>query len=289
MDEPITDGLLLIDKPTGITSFDVIRKLRKITGTRKMGHTGTLDPFASGLLPILTGKMTRLSNLITHKRKSYRAVLELGVRTDTGDPEGEIVERKPIPDDAQAQLELISGKMLAITSQTPPAYSAVKIDGQRAYKLAREKKDVKLEPRPIEIFDFAIEKVELPLITYRAEVSAGTYIRVLSETIAVMLGTVGMSRELRRLSIGRTTIDRSVWLDDLTPENWRDYLGSPFVMIEGIPVVEPNPDDRERFMHGNPIDGCGEDHEQVIVAYREKIWGIAKMIDNRIHPKTVLI
>ncbi len=256
---------------------------------RKMGHTGTLDPFASGLLPILTGKMTRLSNLITHARKSYRAVLELGIRTDTGDPEGDIIERKPFPDDVRKGIDSVRSQVFEITSQTPPAYSAIKIDGKRAYDLARQKKEVKLEPRPIEIYDFAIEKVELTLITYRAEVSAGTYIRVLSETIAGMLGTVGMSRELRRLSIGRTTIDRSVPLDDLTPENWREHLQSPLLMIEDIPVVESNPLDRERFMHGNPIDAEGENQDLVIVACNEEIWGIAKMIDNRIHPKTVLI
>ncbi len=289
MENQKQDGLLLIDKPSGISSFDVIRKLRKITGMRKMGHTGTLDPFATGMLPILTGKATRLSSMITHSRKSYQAVLELGLRTDTGDPEGEVIERKPIHEDMLAPIEAIQGKVLQITSQTPPAYSAIKVDGKRAYDLARQKKEVKLEPRSITIYDFEIEKIELPLITYRAEVSAGTYIRVLSETIAEMLGTVGMSRELRRLTIGRTSIEQSVTLDDLTPKNWREYLQSPLAMIEDIPVVEPNPDERERFSHGNAILGKGDDCDLVIVAHQGEIWGVAKIIDSRIYPKTVLL
>ncbi len=284
-----SNGLLLIDKPTGITSFDVIRKLRKITGIKKMGHTGTLDPFASGLLPILVGKATRLSSLITHTQKSYRAVLKLGERTTTGDPEGEVVENSDIPEDILVHMSDLTERILAIENQTPPAYSAIKVNGKRAYELARANQDVELKSRPVKIIRFEVEKVDLPYLTYVAEVSAGTYIRVLSETIAEILGTVGMSQELRRLSIGSTKIENAISLSDLTPDNWREHLQSPLAMIEDIPVVRPEPDSREAFSHGNPVSIDAPDCDRAIAAIDGEIWGIGKIIDRQFYPASVLL
>jgi len=172
-------GIILVDKPTGISSFGVIHQLRKITGIKKIGHTGTLDPFASGLLPICLGGATRLASYILAADKEYIAELELGYQTDSADLTGKKITEAEVPEISQTDLQRLRQEVLAIQQQIPPRYSAIKVNGKRAYKLARAEQDFQIPPRPIKIIDFEILEVDLPKIVYRAQVSKVTYIRTL--------------------------------------------------------------------------------------------------------------
>ena len=195
-------GILIVDKPTGWTSFDVIAKLRGILGTRKLGHSGTLDPMATGVLPVFCGGASKAVDLQLDHTKAYRAALKLGARTDTGDVTGTVLETAPVTA-GEAELLAVLPQFVGPQMQTPPMYSAVKINGQPLYKLARQGMEVERKARPIEIF--SIEYGGSPakdeyVLTVRC--SKGTYIRTLLEDIAAAMGQKGTMSALRRVSSG---------------------------------------------------------------------------------------
>ena len=195
-------GILIVDKPTDWTSFDVIAKLRGILGTRKLGHSGTLDPMATGVLPVFCGGASKAVDLQLDHTKAYRAVLKLGARTDTGDVTGTVLETAPVTAGEKELLEVLP-QFVGAQMQTPPMYSAVKINGQPLYKMARQGIEVERKSRPIEIFSLeyggspAENEYEL---TVRC--SKGTYIRVLLEDIAAAMGQKGTMSALRRVAAG---------------------------------------------------------------------------------------
>ena len=195
-------GILIVDKPTDWTSFDVIAKLRGILGTRKLGHSGTLDPMATGVLPVFCGGASKAVDLQLDHTKAYRAVLKLGARTDTGDVTGTVLETAPVTAGEKELLEVLP-QFVGSQMQTPPMYSAVKINGQPLYKMARQGIEVERKARPIEIFSLeyggspAENEYEL---TVRC--SKGTYIRVLLEDIAAAMGQKGTMSALRRMAAG---------------------------------------------------------------------------------------
>lgn len=195
-------GILIVDKPTDWTSFDVIAKLRGILGTRKLGHSGTLDPMATGVLPVFCGGASKAVDLQLDHTKAYRAVLKLGARTDTGDVTGTVLETAPVTAGEKELLEVLP-QFVGAQMQTPPMYSAVKINGQPLYKMARQGIEVERKARPIEIFSLeyggspAENEYEL---TVRC--SKGTYIRVLLEDIAAAMGQKGTMSALRRVAAG---------------------------------------------------------------------------------------
>ena len=195
-------GILIVDKPTDWTSFDVIAKLRGILGTRKLGHSGTLDPMATGVLPVFCGGASKAVDLQLDHTKAYRAVLKLGARTDTGDVTGTVLETAPVTAGEKELLEILP-QFVGSQMQTPPMYSAVKINGQPLYKMARQGIEVERKARPIEIFSLeyggspAENEYEL---TVRC--SKGTYIRVLLEEIAAAMGQKGTMSALRRVAAG---------------------------------------------------------------------------------------
>ena len=195
-------GILIVDKPTDWTSFDVIAKLRGILGTRKLGHSGTLDPMATGVLPVFCGGASKAVDLQLDHTKAYRAVLKLGARTDTGDVTGTVLETAPVTAGEKKLLEVLP-QFVGAQMQTPPMYSAVKINGQPLYKMARQGIEVERKARPIEIFSLeyggspAENEYEL---TVRC--SKGTYIRVLLEEIAAAMGQKGTMSALRRVAAG---------------------------------------------------------------------------------------
>ena len=195
-------GILIVDKPTDWTSFDVIAKLRGILGTRKLGHSGTLDPMATGVLPVFCGGASKAVDLQLDHTKAYRAVLKLGTRTDTGDVTGTVLETAPVTAGEKKLLEVLP-QFVGAQMQTPPMYSAVKINGQPLYKMARQGIEVERKARPIEIFSLeyggspAENEYEL---TVRC--SKGTYIRVLLEEIAAAMGQKGTMSALRRVAAG---------------------------------------------------------------------------------------
>lgn len=225
-------GLLLVDKPADWTSFDVVNYVRRIVATVeekkpkncKVGHTGTLDPFATGLLVLLVGKeYTRKAETLTKLDKTYEMTMRLGETSSTGDPEGDITTvNGPIP--SLEVLRAAAKKFTGPISQVPPAYSAIKVNGQRAYKLAREGKEVIIEARPVTINTLDIVSYEYPLVKLIANVSSGTYIRTLVEDIALAAGTVAHTTELRRTTVGKFLVTNAVPVKEVEEQKLRMNL-----------------------------------------------------------------
>ena len=213
------DSILLIDKPDGMTSFGVVARVRRVMGEKfghkvKVGHTGTLDPFATGLMIIVTGKECRNAMAYTKLDKVYEATFHLGQTSTTGDPEGELTDvssGQPSLSEIEAVLPRFRGDIM----QRPPAFSAIKINGERAYKLARKGEVVEIPERPVKIYELEIIEYIYPDLRVRAHVSSGTYIRTLGEDIGAALGTGAYCTQLRRVSIDTWDIAEAMTLEDL--------------------------------------------------------------------------
>ena len=212
----MTDGIILIDKPSGMTSFGVVARVRRILTVRngkktKVGHTGTLDPFATGLMILTVGKECKNAMNYSKLDKSYRTKIKLGFNSTTGDTEGEITSvsnKIPTKEEVQQVLNDFTGKI----EQTPPKFSAIKINGQRAYKLAREGKEVEMPKRQVEIYKIELLSYKYPYIEIKVSVSSGTYIRTLAEDVGTKLKTGAYCEELRRLSIDKWTLSEATTL-----------------------------------------------------------------------------
>ena len=212
----MTDGIILIDKPSGMTSFGVVARVRRILTVRngkktKVGHTGTLDPFATGLMILTVGKECKNAMNYSKLDKSYRTKIKLGFNSTTGDTEGEITSvsnKIPTKEEVQQVLNDFTGKI----EQTPPKFSAIKINGQRAYKLAREGKEVEMPKRQVEIYKIELLGYKYPYIEIEVSVSSGTYIRTLAEDVGTKLKTGAYCEELRRLSIDKWTLSEATTL-----------------------------------------------------------------------------
>lgn len=226
-------GVLLVDKPADWTSFDVVNYTRKIVAQSlekkpenvKVGHTGTLDPFATGLLVLLVGKeYTRRAQELTKLDKTYIATMKLGASSSTGDPEGEITLANDVPEISKEQFEQATKGFVGEIEQIPPAYSAIKIDGQRAYKLARAGKEVKIEPRKATINSLTVVDFNYPNVTIEVGVSSGTYIRTLVEDIAKSLNTTAYTTDLRRTKVAQFNIKDAVQIEGLDAEQIKAHL-----------------------------------------------------------------
>lgn len=213
------DGVLIINKPKGYTSYDVVSIVKKKLSISKVGHTGTLDPNATGVLPILVGKATKISKYLIEHNKTYVAELRLGEKSATGDIEGEIVERKSIPNLKENKIKETLETFLGKQMQKPPIYSSIKINGKKAYEYARKGQTVKIEPRKIEIMEISLIKFENNIITFSTSCSKGTYIRVLCEDIAEKLGTVGLMQNLIRTRVDKFDIKDSFTLENVEKAN----------------------------------------------------------------------
>lgn len=258
------NGFLLVDKPVGITSFDVIRSLRRITGVKKIGHTGTLDPFASGLLVCAVGSFTRLCTLVEAEDKSYIAEVKLGEKTDTGDTEGKVIECSSAFPDAISESEL-SAQVLGLSELAIPKYSAVKVKGKPAYEYARSGVELELSARAVRITEFSIISYAKPFLTYSCRVSKGTYIRSLSEYIALQLGTVGYTTELRRISIGSVRVNAASALVDLNPENYQSRFAPVKAVLAGYPQKSLSDDIIRSLLNGQNPPDTGLDTDRIIV------------------------
>ena len=218
------DQIILVDKPKGITSFGVVARVRRVLSKQvghkvKVGHTGTLDPFATGLLILLTGKNTKKSDDFLKRDKCYEATLQLGATSSTGDPEGEIATKNPAPTPpTQAQIEAVLVKFTGKISQKVPAFSAVKINGQRAYKLARQGKLVETPTRQVQIYQIDLIDYDYPKLKIRSHVSSGTYIRTLAEDIGQALGTGAYLTALNRSKIGEYDLASAKSFDQILAE-----------------------------------------------------------------------
>lgn len=196
------DGILLLDKPEGLTSNAALQKLRRLLNARKAGHTGSLDPLASGLLPICFGQATKVCGLLLESNKTYRVTMVLGERTTTGDREGTVVERLPVPELDDEAIRRVAAGFLGESEQVPPMYSALKHEGQRLYQLARKGIEVERPARRVIVHRMELLGAERNRLQFEIECSKGTYVRTLAEDFARACGTVGHVGSLRRLSLG---------------------------------------------------------------------------------------
>lgn len=215
-------GILLVDKPSGCTSHDVVDMIRRAAGMRKVGHTGTLDPAATGLLILCLGQATRLSEHLTGLDKTYEGCMRLGVVTSSYDMDGEVLEENDVPElsleEIQTQFDKYTGDIL----QEPPMVSAVKVGGERLYKKARKGEIVEREPRPVTVHEFSLLKYEAPLAHFRVRCTSGTYVRSLCDEVGARLGCGGALDSLRRTAVGKHSVDDALsaeefsTLDDVT-------------------------------------------------------------------------
>ena len=201
------DGVLIIDKPSGITSHDVVAKVRKALKTKKVGHTGTLDPLATGVLVVCVEKATKLVNYLTCDEKIYEVEMKLGIKTDTGDITGNIIDEDTNYKVTIKEVNEVIKSFVGKQKQIPPMYSAIKVNGQKLYELARKGIEIEREPRDIEIFDIYNIEINNELIKYTVHCSKGTYVRSLCEDIAQRLGTIGTMTNLRRIKSGQFEIE----------------------------------------------------------------------------------
>ena len=212
------DGIILIDKPKDYTSHDIVNITKKILN-KKVGHTGTLDPNATGVLPLLIGKGTKLSKYLINHDKEYVAVIKLGEMTDTADSEGEIIKKENVDMSIfiEDSVNSVLNSFLGRQKQTPPIYSAIKVNGKKLYEYARKGIQVEIKPREIEIYKITLEKIDIEKkeIKYRVSCSKGTYIRSLCEDIAKKLGTIGYMKELRRTKVGEFCIEDCISIDEI--------------------------------------------------------------------------
>lgn len=220
----LNEGIILVDKPVGMTSFGVVarvrRKLSKAMGKKvKVGHTGTLDPFATGLMILLAGVMTKRSSDFLAMDKEYEATVRLGAKSTTGDVEGEITETKGVKMPSLTEIERVIEKFKGEIEQRVPVFSAVKIDGERAYKLARQGRKVEMPTRKVQIYELKIIEYKGRDLKIRCKVSSGTYIRALGEDIGEELGVGGYLTNLRRLRVGEFKVEEAWKLAELGIEN----------------------------------------------------------------------
>ena len=230
------DGILIINKPKGRTSHDIVAKVKRIVGN-KVGHTGTLDPNATGVLPLLIGKGTLCSQYLMEHDKIYEVELKLGIRTDTADSEGNIIEEKVVDLEnlCEKKVTEVLNSFLGKQEQIPPMYSAIKVNGKKLYEYARSGQNVELKPRQIEIFSFELKKINLQEkeICFKVHCSKGTYIRSLCEDIAHKLDTVGYMKELNRVKVGKFGIEEAITIEELENNiSNEDFLTQYFISIE---------------------------------------------------------
>ena len=232
------DGIIVIDKEKDYTSHDVVAIVKKILN-EKAGHIGTLDPNAMGVLPILIGKGTKLSKYLIEHDKTYKAKLKLGIRTDTKDIFGKILETRPIEKEEISikQIKIVLQNMIGIQKQYPPMYSAIKINGKKLYEYARNGEEIEIKPRTIEIYDINLDDFNVTEneITFTVKCSKGTYIRSLCEDIASKLNTIGCMKELDRLQVGRFNKEQAVKID-IVKENKenKDFLNKYIIPFEEV-------------------------------------------------------
>ena len=255
------DGLVVIYKEAGWTSFDVVAKMRRILGTRRVGHTGTLDPAATGVLPVVFGRGTALAELLSEHDKTYQVVCRLGIVTDTQDMTGTVLETHPVQV-SQTKILEAAGSFLGERLQVPPMYSALKVDGKKLYELAREGTYVERKPRPVTFHEIKVLSVELPRITLEVSCSKGTYIRTFCDDLGRKLGCGGCMESLLRTRSGTFTLGQAVTVGEameLAEEGRLDevILGLDQLLSQ-YPRYVCSPQEDKYVLNGNKLRTLGE-------------------------------
>ncbi|HXS52277.1 MAG TPA: tRNA pseudouridine(55) synthase TruB [Usitatibacter sp.] len=261
------EGVLLLDKPAGFSSTQALARAKRLLGARKGGHTGTLDPFATGLLPLVFGEATKFSRFLIDSRKSYDAVLELGLETTSGDPEGEVTARGEVLVSAQ-RIDEVLASFVGHQRQTPPMHSALHVNGRRLYEYARAGEEVERTPRDIEIHSIRRLALEGARLSVAVECSKGTYIRALATDIGRALGCGASLSALRRTSVGPFRLEGATSLEAIEENPGRacEDLMPPEALVRGIARLDASALEAKRFGHGQAIAaGGGREGEEVAV------------------------
>lgn len=290
------NGIILIDKEKEYTSHDVVAIVKKITKS-KVGHTGTLDPNATGVLPLLVGSATKVSKYLINHDKEYEVELELGKKNTTADIEGEIVEEKDVPSwifDEKEKLENVLKSFARKQKQVPPIYSAIKVNGKKLYDYARAGKEVKIEPRDIEIYKMELLNTnkEQKTISFKVACSKGTYIRSLCEDVSNKLGTVGFMKNLRRTIVGEFKIEDAFKINEIkekTENNDYSYIIPVEKIFENKPKIELSDKELQRFLNGVKILAKGYENAEVCRVYTDnKFIGTGIIKENTLKRDIVL-
>ena len=256
-------GVLVVDKPVGLTSHDVVQIVRKGTNIRRAGHTGTLDPRASGVLVILIGPAVRLSEYVSASDKRYQAVVRLGATTDTYDAEGRVTSSSPV-NITEEQFEQALEQFIGEIEQVPPPYSAVKVKGRKAYEMAREGEEVELQPRKINVYNLELLEWAPPEAVIDVYCSSGTYVRSLAHDLGEALGCGAHLVGLRRTKSGRFTLRDAVPLrklrDAFETGTWYQYLIPAADALTDWPALELNHEQVDSVRHGHRVTGLGPEH-----------------------------
>ena len=257
------DGVIVICKEKGFTSHDVVAKLRGILHMKKIGHTGTLDPDAEGVLPVALGKATRLVDMITDKEKTYEAVMRLGVVTDTQDMSGTVLSQTTERSVTEEELCTVVSSFVGDYMQVPPMYSALKVNGKKLYELAREGKVIERKARDIEVFDIKVESIDLPEVTMTVHCSKGTYIRTLCNDIGERLGCHGCMKSLLRVRVAGFDLEHALTLSQIqskVDEGCFDMVMPVDGVFENLPAVHTASDADKLVRNGNKIPAVLTDY-----------------------------
>lgn len=252
------NGVLIIDKPTGLTSHDVVNRVRRVLGQRSVGHLGTLDPLATGVLPLVTGSLTRLAQFYTASEKTYEGVIRFGFATDTYDSEGEATNPAQPVSLKPGRIQELAAQFRGVIEQMPPPFSAKKIHGVPAYKLARKKKEVTLEPVKVEIKEFDILNVEAERVHFRARVASGTYMRCVAHDMGQKLGCGAHLESLRRTSVAEFRIEDAHTLERLEEAarkgSAEDFFLHPRTLLPQLPSVTADETTASHIRSGRTVN-----------------------------------
>ncbi|MFY1829162.1 tRNA pseudouridine(55) synthase TruB [Myxococcus fulvus] len=252
------DGVLVIDKPTGPTSFDVVRQVRSLLKLKKVGHTGTLDPMATGVLPLCLGEATKVAGFITEGDKAYDATVRLGAETDTQDAEGQVTARAPVPALTPALLEAALARFRGPFEQVPPMYSAVKVAGKRLYELARAGEEVERAARQVTVYELVLRDFSADRLHLSVRCSKGFFVRTLAFDLGRALGCGAHLEALRRTSSGPFTLARALPLPDVASLAKEGLLAARLVSLSDalvdMPELRVNADEARRVSHGVPVE-----------------------------------
>ncbi|MBI2503108.1 MAG: tRNA pseudouridine(55) synthase TruB [Candidatus Latescibacteria bacterium] len=290
------DGVLVVDKASGPTSHDVVAGVRRIFSMRRVGHCGTLDPLATGVLVVCLGAYTRLSDWLSKGDKEYESVFFLGARSDTGDRQGQIqvaaVQDHPGPAAVSSALQQFTG----LIQQVPPAYSAIKVDGVRSYRLARRQQPVALDARQVEVKAIEVLAYRPPRLRLRILCSRGTYIRSLAMDLGEALGCGAYVEDLRRLRVGKLDLDRAYTLDQLQVLGSEDRLGEVLVPVpqalSQLPACELSPGQIQVFAHGGSLRPAGiwsRQGECAVYGAQGRLLGIGSWAEGELRPLKVFV
>lgn len=282
------DGIIVINKPKNYTSHDVVAKVKKILKLKKVGHTGTLDPNATGVLPLLLNSGTKLSKYLINHDKEYEVTLKLGIKTDTLDSEGKILEERKVDTailENTENIKKVLNSFVGKQEQIPPIYSAIKVNGKKLYEYARSGEKIEVQARQIEIYNIELEKVDIEKqeIVFKVECSKGTYIRSLCEDIATRLGTIGYMEELNRTRVGSFGIEDSITLEELEKcENIKLKVLTMEELLKQKEKIILNKKQLELFLNGVKLDNDNQDGLYRIYNQDKQFIGIGVIQENKL-------